>query len=420
MEKIKNSQIIKLMAKGVEIPSPETVLIDADVDAERISGQGVRIYPGCRITGASTLILAGAQIGSEAPVTVENCQIGPDVSLKGGFFRDSVFLAKSSAGSGSHVREGCIFEEKSSIAHTVGLKQTILFPFVTLGSLINFCDCLMSGGTGPKDHSEVGSSYIHFNYTPNQDKATASLLGDVPRGVMLKHKPVFLGGQGGLVGPCRLEFGTVIAAGCVWRKDELRPNRLLICGAGRGGSMPFTSGVYQNVKRILVNNFIYIASLAALGQWYAQVRSLFVSEAFPQVLLDGLGEKIRMGIAERIKRLKELADKMPGSAAAYLAASGESASASLLAQKKEFHENWLQIAEILRNAQMTEGNTQMRDDFLKTAEKRIQEKGRDYLPAIQSLTPEEAETGTLWLQGLVDETVNRAVEMIPSLGAVSK
>lgn len=127
-----------------------------------------------------------------------------------------------------------------------------------------------------------------------------------------------------------------------------------------------------------------------------------------------------MGIAERIKRLKELTDKMPGSAAAYLAASGESASASLLAQKKEFHENWPQITEIFKNAQTAQGNTQMRDDFLKTAEKRIQEKGKDYLPVIQSLTQEEAETGTLWLQGLVDETVNRAVEMIPSLGAVSK
>ncbi len=418
MEIRQDSQLEKLLAKGVDIPCPETVLIDNDVNMERISGHGVRIYPGCRISGSSTLILAGAQLGSEAPVTVENCQIGPDVSLKGGFFRQSVFLAKASAGSGSHVREGCIFEEEASIAHTVGLKQTILFPFVTLGSLINLCDCLMSGGTGRKDHSEVGSSYIHFNYTPNQDKATASLMGDVPRGVMLKQKPVFLGGQGGLVGPCRLEFGTVIAAGCVWRKDELRPNRLLICGGGRGGSMPFSTGVYQNVKRILVNNFIYIANLTALGQWYAQVRSLFVSEIFSQALLDGLQEKISVGIEERIKRLKELADKMPGSAKAYISASGESASQSLLLQKKEFHENWPQLAEIFNKAQMADGTTEFRDAFLKTVEKRIQEKGKDYISVIQSLAPEEAETGTRWLAGIVDETVSSALEILPSLGSV--
>ena len=89
-------------------------------------------------------------------------------------------------GLGAQVREGCLLEEEANGAHCVGLKQTILFPFVTLGSLINFCDCLMAGGTSRKDHSEVGSSYIHFNYTPDGDKTTASLFGDVPRGVMLE------------------------------------------------------------------------------------------------------------------------------------------------------------------------------------------------------------------------------------------
>ena len=167
-------------------------------------------------------------------------------------------LKKSSLGSGSNVREGTILEEESRGAHTVGLKQTILFPYVTLGSLINFCDCLMSGGTSGENHSEVGSSYIHFNYTPNQDKATASLIGDVPRGVMLNQRPIFLGGQGGLVGPCRLEFGTVIAAGSIFRNDELRPERLIFGGMGKSKNIPFMSGKYHNIKRITVNNIIYI------------------------------------------------------------------------------------------------------------------------------------------------------------------
>ena len=142
----------------------------------------------------------------------------------------------SLAGLARTVREGCILEEHASIAHTVGLKQTILFPFVTLGSLINFCDCLMAGGTGPKDHSEVGSSYIHFNFTPNQDKATPSLIGDVPRGVMLNQRPIFLGGQGGMVGPLRLNYGITVAAGTILRKDELRPDRLIIGGGGRAAT----------------------------------------------------------------------------------------------------------------------------------------------------------------------------------------
>ena len=204
-----------LINKGVQIPNPHSVTVGDDIDLDRISGDGVTIHTGCKLYGPDTLILQGAVIGSEGPVTVDSCQIGSQVKLKSGYFKNTVLLKEASMGSGAHVRAGTILEEQASGAHTVGLKQTILFPFVTLGSLINFCDCLMSGGTSRKDHSEVGSSYIHFNYTPNQDKATPSLIGDVPRGVMLNQHPIFLGGQGGLVGPCRLEFGTVTAAGSI-------------------------------------------------------------------------------------------------------------------------------------------------------------------------------------------------------------
>ena len=168
--------IKKLIQKGVQIPNPQSIQIGPEVNTDRISGDGVVIYSGCKIFGPSIMILQGTRLGYEAPVTIENCQIGPQVELKGGYFNQSVFLKKVDVASGANIREGTIMEEESRAAHTVGLKQTILFPFVTLGSLINFCDCLMSGGTGNKDHSEVGSAYIHFNYTPNQDKATPSLI----------------------------------------------------------------------------------------------------------------------------------------------------------------------------------------------------------------------------------------------------
>ena len=175
-----------LSNKGVIIIAPQTVFISDDVSPDNIE-EGVTIYPGCRISGKKTFIGKGTKLGQEAPVTVENCAIGHDVELKGGYFKKAVFLDKSSMGSGAHVREGSIIEEEANAAHTVGLKQTILFPFVTLGSLINFCDCMMAGGTSRKDHSEVGSSYIHFNFTPNMDKATPSIMGDVPRGVRSPH-----------------------------------------------------------------------------------------------------------------------------------------------------------------------------------------------------------------------------------------
>jgi UDP-N-acetylglucosamine/UDP-N-acetylgalactosamine diphosphorylase len=174
-----------LLDRGVSIPAPASVEIGDDVQIDRISGDGVTIHGGCKILGKTTYISKGCIIGREGPVTIDDCQLAADVKINGGFVKSSVFLNKVAVGYGAHIREGSILEEEASVAHTVGLKQTILFPFVTLGSLINFCDCFMAGGTSRKDHSEVGSSYIHFNYTPNQDKATASLLGDVPRGVML-------------------------------------------------------------------------------------------------------------------------------------------------------------------------------------------------------------------------------------------
>ena len=234
----------KLLAKGVVMPIPESVFVADDVDVDRISGEKVTVYPGSRIAGKQTLILSGTRIGYEAPVTLENCLLGKNVRLNGGYFQNAVFLGDNVVGANAHVRAGTILEEQACAAHTVGLKQTLLFPFVTLGSLINFCDCFMAGGTSRKNHSEVGSSFVHFNYTPNQDKATPSMLGNVHQGVMLDQPPIFLGGQGGLVGPVRIGFGCVTGAGSIVRKDEERPDRIILAGGARSVSLPRRVGAH--------------------------------------------------------------------------------------------------------------------------------------------------------------------------------
>ena len=410
-------QIDLLLKKGVRIPTPQCVDVGPEVDVDRISGDGVCLYAGTKIYGASTLILRKAKIGYEGPVTLQDCRVGPEVRLNGGYFKGAVFLKGAAAGSGAHVREGTILEEAASIAHTVGLKQTILFPFVTLGSLINFCDCLMSGGTGEKDHSEVGSSYIHFNYTPNQDKATASLLGDVPHGVMLRERPIFLGGQGGLVGPCRLAFGTVIAAGGIYRKDELRPGRLLIGAAPRGGSVPFSSGMYQNIKRVFNNNMMYIANLMALMQWYRHARKLLLSEDFPQELLDGLIETLHRGIDERVTRLRAVSQKMPTAIENYKAAAGENGSSLLLAQKQALFDRWADVEEMLGRARGWGGDPQLRDAFLSGLEEAIARSGKAYVTVVQALNPDVAATGTRWLEGVVASVMDDVSNIIPEMGS---
>ena len=409
-----NNKIKLLINKGVSIPNPESVEIGNEVDIERISGDGVSVYSGCKIFGSSTLVLQGSNIGYEGPVTIENCQIGPEVKLKGGFFKQAVFLNKVSMGLGSHIREGTIIEEEASVAHTVALKQTILFPFVTLGSLINFCDCLMSGGTDRKNHSEVGSSYIHFNYTPNQDKATASLIGDVPNGVMLNKNPIFLGGQGGLIGPCRLAYGTIIAAGTINRKDELNSGRLIFGGAGKGGSIPFTPGMYRSEKRIVINNIIYIANLMALLQWYNHVRSMFISHDFPQSLLDGLKEKLNMAIKERVKRLGELCLKMPDLDIA------KKTSERLMRQKNELRERWPEMEEAFKTNKNKEGDLSIRDLFLETINREIKMSGENYIPVIKSLSVENATQGTKWLQGIADNITAQIIEIMPTFNGKSR
>ena len=384
----------KLLRRGVQMPETAGIEIGPEVDVERISGEGTVVHSGCRIFGERSLILPGARIGAEAPVTIENCFVGPGVELKGGFFKDAVFLSGASCGSGSHVREGTILEEQASIAHTVGLKQTILFPFVTLGSLINFCDCLMAGGTGRKNHSEVGSSYIHFNFTPSQDKATASLIGDVPRGVMLNQPPIFLGGQGGMVGPLRLNYGTTVAAGTILRKDELRSNRLIYGGAAKGGNIEFRPGRYSGASRIIKNNLIYIGNLLALRQWYREIRPLFVGAEFPATILEGLALTVTRAIEERMRRLRELAVKMEERGDGTLSAA------------------WPVLEEKLMRQCDDLGEIRALDLFKEIMASKISREGKDYIVVLRALSSEEAGLGTTWLQGIVDGAVAEASQTI--------
>lgn len=265
-------QVQALLQRGVRIPFPGTVAIADDVRPDRIA-PGVVLHPGTRLQGTATRIGPGCVIGGETPATLIDCVLGHQVALKGGFFEGSVFLDESSCGSAAHVRPGCLLEEEASTAHAVGLKQTILFPFVTLGSLINFCDVLLTGGTSRKNHSEVGSSFIHFNFTPHADKATASRFGDVPSGVLLDQPPTFLGGQGGVVGPVTTAPGTLLAAGNILRQSVDTPGQLVQCPASTAHqTRPFSAHQLRRAEEKLRLNLDYLGNLLALALWYRSFR----------------------------------------------------------------------------------------------------------------------------------------------------
>ena len=389
-------KICQLIDRGVDIPNPGTLDIGNEINVDQISGKGVTIYPGCRIYGTKTVISSGCKLGYEAPVTIEDCQLGPSVELKGGFFSKSVFLEKANMGMGAHVREGCILEEEAGGAHCVGLKQTILFPFVTLGSLINFCDCLMAGGTSRSNHSEVGSSYIHFNFTPDADKTTPSLIGDVPKGVMLKQPPIFLGGQGGMVGPLRIGYGNVVAAGSILRQDYPQNNQLIFDLPQSQGVRDFRPMAYPNFRHMVENNILYMANLRALEAWYLQVRKpFFEAREFGSLIYNGAMNQLSLAGKERLKRIKTMAQKAASPSLKQLKSES-------ISEKQALYEHVDDIEGILSEKIQDDATHKAQEAFLRAF---AQSGGNDpvsYIEIIQQLPPDISAKGVKWLQSIVD------------------
>lgn len=421
-EQGQRKRILKqLLANGVSIPCPESVEIGSDIIPDRISGKGVIIHTGCKIYGSETLIMPNVELGFESPVTLHNCQLGRNVKLMGGVFYDSCFFEGASLASGAQIREACLLEEGARGSHTVGLKHTILLPFVTLGSLINFCDCLMAGGTDEKNHSEVGSSYIHFNYTPHQDKATPSLIGDIPKGVMINQPPIFLGGQGGLAGPVRIGYGTVVAAGTIVRKDIMGKDTILLGHTALSKTMPFHKGLYTNIKRIITLNTEYISNLIALRRWYLDVRSRFFDNGpMEKALIAGAVDKLHKCIDERLKKFGEVANRMPQSIELYKKITSGRTHDKIILKKQEFFERWPDMQNVFKDCLDLKGSPPEKEAFLSIIDEIISRKGKNYLMAIKSLNNAQAQIGTTWLQRLVDEISNRAWNKLPSFRTKSQ
>ena len=407
-------KVARLIEKGVRIPNPLTLDIGDEVRLDQISGDRVAIYPGCRIYGEGTVISAGARIGQEGPVTIDNCRIGPKVELKGGYFSRSVFLEGASMGLGAQVREACILEEEASGAHCVGLKHTILFPFVTLGSLINFCDCLMAGGTSRQNHSEVGSSYIHFNFTPDGDKTTPSLIGDVPRGVMLREPPIFLGGHGGIVGPLRVGYGNVTAAGSILRRDYPEGNKLILGKAPVGGVRGFVPKAYVGFSHIVKSNILYLANLTALEEWYRWVRKDFLeSQEFGPLMHDGLMEALSAAKRERLKRLQAMAEKAHAS-------TSSRAGAQHVEAKRELHEKMALIEEIFMDKAAEDRTAMDREQFLADFSRSTEGKATGYIQAIQALPADARAKGVRWLDQVVATLCVKVAGAISSLRSLGE
>ena len=405
------------------MPRPDLVVIGAEVPLERIAA-GAVLHPFVQLRGARTGIgagaaigeggpcvledswaAAGARIGTMGPVTLRNVACGPGTVLGSGAAEDAVFLGKEvsdpaiSCGLSFRVRKGSLYEEDANSAQHTDSKMTILFPWATLGSNVNWCDLLMAGGTGPAfdQFSEVGSGAVHFNFTPRGDKATATLLGNVPEGVFLRAPRIFFGGNGSLIGPARLAFGTVTAAG-ERVSGEIGPETgLQAAPPARERAGAFDPDTYGSIKRVFDAQVRFIAELAALDTWYAQVRARIAQGDAEREALYAAGRgMVRLNLAERITQLGGLAGRMERSAAKI---ERRSRADPRIAQQRALARHWPDIEACLKAHDSAQAP--MPETLGHGLETALAAEGRVYTRLIRALDAGATRAGTAWLQGII-------------------
>ena len=406
-----------LLERGVHIPDLNLVHITRDVKLENIA-PGCTIYPFVRITGSKTQIHSGARIGARGPVILENSLIGenavigdlgqvtlidtvvgPKSVLGAGVAEQAVFLGKETmindftTGYGFRVRKGSLYEEDASSAQHTDTKMTILFPWTTLGSDINFCDALLAGGTGPElgSFSEVGSGTIHFNYSIRGDKATASLFGDVFQGVFLDQERLFIGGNNSLLGPVKANFGTMTAAGA-------RINGKLPKGLNYGHSLPkgtvdYDARIFSGVSGIVKNQVNVLAELTALANWYKQVRINCAAQAPEQKFLYESGLRmIELNYQERLHQLNRYVDFLENSVRLL---ESMQASKKQISEHKDLLSRWPKLDSEFKNLEKHEIQIpeSLKDEF-----DNLQSQGQsDYTGLIKNLSQSGKQTGKTWL-----------------------
>ncbi len=311
-------RIAQLGNRGVEVWGADRNYIDADVPIDNIE-PGAALH-NCTLSGANTFIGRGSKIGESGHARVNDCQIGRDCTLGAGTYEGATFLDGVTVRGYAEIRPGTLLEEQVEAAHSVAFKNTILTATCVTGSLINFCDLFMSGGTSREDHSEVGSGAIHFNFDPRGDK-WGSLIGDVT-GVLLRSSPIFIGGNSGLVGPLTVDFGAVVAAGSIVRRD-VDANCVHAEAMRSQEAQSFDRERYALLGRKFIQTARLVGALHALDAWYEHVRLPYATDG-QKPLYEAARRQIERHIAERAVRLQNIITKLDRSLIKWEQAPGES------------------------------------------------------------------------------------------------
>ena len=184
-----------LLAAGVSIERPDTVLIGPNVRVE--AGARIRAFT---ILEGSTLVEAGASVGPFC--RIEDSRIGPNATiLDSCLIRSSTVEAGASVGPFAHIRPDSLVGENAKVGNFVELKKTSLGP----GSKAPHLSYLGDATIGAK--ANIGAGTITCNYDGVVKSPTAIEDG------------AFVGSNSILVAPVRVGRGAYIAAGSVITKD---------------------------------------------------------------------------------------------------------------------------------------------------------------------------------------------------------
>tara|TARA_B100000700_G_C15023563_1_gene846995 strand:- start:964 stop:2271 length:1308 start_codon:yes stop_codon:yes gene_type:complete len=411
----------ELQNRGVIIHDLNSVKIGREVSLEKISSGSI-IYPFVRINGEKTKINSGSQIGnfgavnlhdswigknvivgSLGPVTLKDVVVGPESILGSGVAENSVFLGKESkvnkftTGFGFSIREGSLYEEDSSSAQHTDTKMTILFPWATLGSNINFCDTILAGGTGSGmgSFSEVGSGTIHYNYTIRGDKATASLFGDVNKGVFLDRERIFIGGNNSLIGPLKSDFGVMTSA-------HARLTGTLSSGLNFGSSLPsgiisYDPKIFLGVFEIVSKQLNFLAELAALYNWYKQIRISCIAKTSDKKFIYSAGLKIvELNFKERHSQLNKFLERVQSSLSRN--EKSKKISEKEIKERRKLLEKWPVIDQRLAN--LNDFEVSAPESLVNRIFQLLSDSELNYTKVIKKLSKEEKKTGEKWLNGI--------------------
>jgi UDP-N-acetylglucosamine/UDP-N-acetylgalactosamine diphosphorylase len=125
-------------------------------------------------------------------------------------------------------------------------------------------------------------------------------------------------------------------------------------------------------------------------------------------LFEGLIETLQVAIQERIARLLAYCRSLP------VCGAPQTFHAN---RQCEIYNNCSQLERLYLMQNTWSGNDSFREGFLEAIQQGIQVRGKSYIPVILGLSDKQRESGTAWLQGIIDHIVAESLQIFPSLAS---